>query len=106
MPLWSLSGQRRSLWPRLAGWELRLQTVVWLQARHQLALVLLPPIIDQLSRIAPGIRLRVRRLEDQPYEDVEHGRIDMLIAVASNVTGQLEWRPITRENWSSRITPR
>jgi DNA-binding transcriptional LysR family regulator len=68
------------------------------------ALVLLPPIIDRLSKVAPGIRLRLRRLEDQPSEDVEHGRIDMLIGVAANVTGRLEWRPITTERmvWVAR----
>lgn len=68
------------------------------------AMVLLPPIINRLSKVAPGIRLRVRRLEDQPSEDVEHGRIDMLFGAASNVTGRLEWRPITTERmvWIAR----
>lgn len=68
------------------------------------ALVMLPPVINRLSKAAPGIRLRVRRLEDQSSDDVEHGRIDMLIGVASNVTGRLAWRPITTERmvWVAR----
>ncbi len=68
------------------------------------AVVLLPPIAASLSKVAPGIRLRVRRLEDQSPEDVEHGRIDMLFGVSSSATGRLEWRPMATDRmvWVAR----
>lgn len=68
------------------------------------AMVVLPPIIDRLSKLAPGIRLRIRRPEDHASDDVENGRIDMLIGVSSNVKGELDWRPITTDRmvWIAR----
>ncbi len=66
--------------------------------------VILPRIVDRLSRVAPGVRLRVRRLEDQSPEDVEHGRIDLLFGVPASATMRLEWRPIMvdRMVWIAR----
>jgi DNA-binding transcriptional LysR family regulator len=66
--------------------------------------VLLPPLIDRLAKLAPGIRLRVRRIEDQSPEDVEHGRIDLLFGIPSNVTGRLEWQPLATDRmiWVAR----
>lgn len=68
------------------------------------ALVLLPPIVERLSRTAPGVRLRVRRLEDQSPEDVEHGRIDLLLGVLNNAEGRLAWRSLAIERmvWVAR----
>lgn len=66
--------------------------------------VILPRVVDRLARVAPGVRLRLRRLEDQSLEDVEHGRLDILFGVTGNVTGRLEWRPMTtaRMVWVAR----
>lgn len=68
------------------------------------ALVLLPPIVKRLARTAPGIRLRLHRLEEQSPEDVEHGRIDLLFGVSSNVAGRLAWRRLRTERmvWIAR----
>ena len=68
------------------------------------ALVLLPPIVKRLARTAPGIRLRLHRLEEQSPEDVEHGRIDLLLGISSNVAGRLAWRRLRTERmvWIAR----
>jgi DNA-binding transcriptional LysR family regulator len=66
--------------------------------------VMLPPVIDRLAKIAPGIRLRLRRLEDQSAEDVEHGRLDMLFGASTGATGRLEWRHVLNDRmvWVAR----
>lgn len=66
--------------------------------------VLLPRVIDSLAKTAPGVRLRVRRLEDQSTEDVEHGRLDLLFGAPTNVVGRLEWRAMTTDRmvWVAR----
>lgn len=66
--------------------------------------VMLPPLVDKLARIAPGIRLRLRRLEDQSAEDVEHGRLDMLFGTSTGATGRLEWRHVLNDRmvWVAR----
>ncbi len=66
--------------------------------------VILPGLVDSLARLAPGIRLRVRRIEDQSPEDVEHGRIDLLFGIPANLTGRLEWQPIATDRmmWVAR----
>lgn len=68
------------------------------------AAVLLPPVIEWLSKVAPGVRFRLRRLEDQSPDDVEHGRLDLLFGVSSSLTGGLEWRPISKDQmvWIAR----
>ncbi len=64
----------------------------------------LPAVIDHLAKVAPGVRLRVRRLEDQSSDDVEHGRLDLLISAPTNLTGRLEWQPIMTDRmvWVAR----
>jgi len=66
--------------------------------------VILPPMIDRLAKIAPSIRLRLRRLEDQSSEDVEHGRLDMLFGAQTGATGRLEWRHVLNDRmvWVAR----
>ena len=66
--------------------------------------VILPRVLAKLANIAPGIRLRVRRLEDQSIEDVEHGRLDMLFGVSTSATGKLEWRHVVTDRmvWVAR----
>ncbi len=73
-------------------------------AGSYVAAVILPRIIDNLSKIAPGIRLRVRRTEDQSPEDVEHGRIDLLFGIPASISGRLEWQPIATDRmiWVAR----
>lgn len=68
------------------------------------AVVILPRIIDWLSKVAPGVRFRMRRLEDQSPDDVEHGRIDLLVGTPASLSGRLEWRPITGDEmvWIAR----
>lgn len=73
-------------------------------AGSYVAAVILPRIVDHLAKIAPNIRLRVRRIEDQSPEDVEHGRIDLLFGIPANVTSRLEWQPIATDRmiWVAR----
>ena len=68
------------------------------------AVVLLPPIVDWLSKVAPGVRFRLRRLEDQSPDDVEHGRLDFLFSVPTSLAERLEWRPMTSDEmvWVAR----
>lgn len=68
------------------------------------AVVLLPPIVDWLSKVAPGVRFRLRRLEDQSPDDVEHGRLDFIFGAPSSLADKLEWRPLTRDEmvWVAR----
>lgn len=68
------------------------------------AVVLLPPIVDWLAKVAPGVRFRLRRLEDQSPDDVEHGRLDFIFGAPSSLGGKLEWRPLTRDEmvWVAR----
>lgn len=67
-------------------------------------LVLLPRVIDHLARVAPGVRVRLRRSEDQSPDDVEHGRLDMIFGIAANATGRLEFRPLMSDQmiWIAR----
>jgi DNA-binding transcriptional LysR family regulator len=66
--------------------------------------VVLPRVVNQLAKIAPGIRLRVRRLEDQSADEVEYGRLDLLFSAPAPVSGRLEWRPIMTDRmvWVAR----
>lgn len=68
------------------------------------AVVLLPPIIDWLAKVAPGVRFRLRRLEDQSPDDVEHGRLDFLFGVPNALASKLEWRALMRDEmvWVAR----
>lgn len=68
------------------------------------AVVVVPRIVDWLSRVAPGVRFRMRRLEDQSPDDVEHGRLDLLIGTPGSLSGRLEWRPIMLDEmvWIAR----
>lgn len=65
---------------------------------------ILPDVINHLAAVAPGVRLRVRRLDDQSADDVEHGRLDLLFSAPTNVTGRLEWQPILTDRmvWVAR----
>lgn len=67
-------------------------------------LVLLPQVIDHLARVAPGVRIRLRRIEDQSPDDVEHGRLDMIFGIPINATGRLEFRSLLKDRmvWIAR----
>lgn len=73
-------------------------------AGSYVAAVFMPQLIDALTHVAPNVRLRVRRVEDQSAEDVEHGRLDMLFGVPSSLSGKLEWQPFAVERmvWVAR----
>jgi len=66
--------------------------------------VILPRIIDHLAKVAPGVRVRLRRIEDQSPDDVEHGRLDLILGVSANAIGRLEWRPLLTDHmvWIAR----
>lgn len=66
--------------------------------------VILPRIVDHLAKVAPGVRTRLRRIEDQSPDDVEHGRLDLIFGVAANAIGRLEWRPLMSDRmvWVAR----
>jgi DNA-binding transcriptional LysR family regulator len=68
------------------------------------AALLLPPLLAAIEAEAPGLRLRMQRPEDHSADDVEHGRIDLLIGVSSSATGKLEWRPLLSDRmvWVAR----
>jgi DNA-binding transcriptional LysR family regulator len=67
-------------------------------------LVMLPQVIDHLARAAPGVRIRLRRIEDQSPDDVEHGRLDMIFGIPVNATGRLEFRRLLSDRmvWIAR----
>jgi DNA-binding transcriptional LysR family regulator len=67
-------------------------------------LVLLPRVIEHLARVAPGVRIRLRRIEDQSPEDVQQGRLDMIFGIAANATGRLEFRRLISDRmvWIAR----
>lgn len=67
-------------------------------------MVILPRIINHLAKVAPGVRLRLRRIEDQSAVDVEHGQLDLIFGAAANATGRLEWRPLVTDRmvWIAR----
>lgn len=67
-------------------------------------LVLLPRVIEHLASVAPGVRIRLRRIEDQSPDDVEHGRLDMIFGIPANATGNLEFRPLLKDRmvWIAR----
>lgn len=75
-----------------------------LAAGTYVAAVFMPEIIEAVARVAPSIRLRIRRVEDQSAEDVEHGRLDMLFGVQSSPSGKLEFQPFVTEQmvWAAR----
>lgn len=66
--------------------------------------VILPRLIDRLALSAPNIRVRVRRLEEQSVDDLEHGRFDFLVGAPGSLTGKLEWRPLLTDEmvWIAR----
>ena len=66
--------------------------------------VILPRIIDHLAKVAPAVRVRLRRIEDQSPDDVEHGRLDLILGVSANAIGRLEWRPLLTDHmvWIAR----
>lgn len=67
-------------------------------------LVLLPRVIEHLARVAPGVRIRLRRIEDQSPEDVQQGRLDLIFGIAANATGRLEFRSLITDHmvWIAR----
>lgn len=67
-------------------------------------LVLLPRVIEHLANFAPGVRIRLRRIEDQSPDDVQHGRLDMIFGIAANATGRLEFRSLISDRmvWIAR----
>lgn len=67
-------------------------------------LVLLPRLIERLASAAPGVRIRLRRIEDQSPDDVQHGRIDMIFGISANAIGRLEFRPLLKDTmvWIAR----
>ncbi len=57
-----------------------------------------------MRKAAPGVRLRVRRIERHYIDDVEQGRVDLAIGVLSTSTRRLEWRPLMKDSmvWVAR----
>jgi len=73
-------------------------------AGSYVAAVFMPDVIEAVARVAPSVRLRIRRVEDQSVEDVEHGRLDMLFGVPASPSGKLEFQPFVKEEmvWAAR----
>ncbi|MEZ5938666.1 MAG: LysR family transcriptional regulator [Hyphomonadaceae bacterium] len=73
-------------------------------AGSYVAAVFMPALVERLAVAAPNVRLRLRRIEDQSAEDVEHGRLDLLFGVQSSLAGRLEWEPFATEDmvWVAR----
>jgi DNA-binding transcriptional LysR family regulator len=68
------------------------------------AMVILPELLERMRKAAPGVRLRVRRIEGHYIDDVEQGRVDLAIGVLSTSTRRLEWRPLMKDSmvWVAR----
>ena len=67
--------------------------------------ILVPPLINRLAEVAPGIRLRIRRLEEQSVEDLELGQFDFLLSTPAGLKTGLEWRPLLKDDmvWIARV---
>lgn len=68
--------------------------------RDYTEVVLLPTLVDELRRVAPGLRLRVLALGDTlPAEDLESSRIDLAIGYFGRVPGGLRSQVLLRERF-------
>jgi len=68
------------------------------------ASVLLPKMVARVHAAAPGVTLRVKRLDAHYVEDVERGRVDVALGVPKFSVKTLEWRPILSDRvaWACR----
>src|SRR5262249_53569037 len=68
------------------------------------AMVILPDLLERMRKIAPRVRLRMRRVEAHYVDDVEQNRVDMAIGVLSTSARRLEWRPLVSDEmvWVAR----
>lgn len=75
-----------------------------LAAGSYAAVLLLPALVRRLQSVAPGVRLRVRRIEEHFAEDLERGRSDIAIAGANTHGRGLAWRPLMTDQlvWVAR----
>lgn len=66
--------------------------------------ILIPPLIKRLAETAPGVRLRIRRLEEQSVEDLELGQFDVLLSGPAGLKPGLSWRPLLKDEmvWIAR----
>ena len=66
--------------------------------------VILPLVIDRIAMTAPGVRLRVRRIEEQSVEDLELGRFDVLLSTSTGLKPGVEWTPLLQDEmvWIAR----
>lgn len=66
--------------------------------------ILIPPLINRLAETAPGVRLRIRRLEEQSVEDLELGQFDVLLSGPAGLKPDLGWRPLLKDEmvWVAR----
>ncbi len=67
--------------------------------------VILPRLLDRIAVTAPGVRIRIRRLEEQSADDLEHGRFDFMIGAPTSIRAKLEWRPMMTDEmvWVARV---
>lgn len=68
-----------------------------ISASAYLCTVLMPGVVRRIQAAAPGVKLRIRAVEGALAEDLDHGRLDMVIGGFEHVAPRFTYTPLLAE---------
>jgi len=73
------------------------ERVFHVSASAYLCSVLMPGVVRRLQAEAPGVKLRIRAVEGPLAEDLDHGRLDLVIGGFEHVAPRFAYTPLLSE---------